>query len=117
MIVEYIQDKHFCYGAITGFFVDATKSSFLTNDIFNYYSFEKTKFQLHYERKPLIPIESLAKTKYNTFKRKVRVLNLFSSYRRLKSLKNSPLEYFAAFFTCLIEHKYLIADKQNSKMA
>ena len=90
MIVEHIQEKHFCYGAITGFFVDATKSSFLTNVIFNYYSFEKTKFQLHYERKPLISIESLAKTKYKTFKREVRVLNLFSSYRRLKSLKKAP---------------------------
>ena len=79
MIVEHIEKKHFWYGAITGFFVDATKSSFLTNDIlFNYYFFEKTKFQLHYERKPLISIESLAKTKYKTFKRKLRVLNLFS---------------------------------------
>ena len=88
---------HFCHRAITGFFVDTTKSSFLTNDIFNYYSFEKTKFQLHYEQKPLISIESLAKTKHKTSKRKVQVLNLFSSYRRLKLLKNSPLEYFAAF--------------------
>ena len=72
MIVEHIYEKHiyekhFCYRAITGFFVDATKSSFLTNDIFKHYSqLEKTKFQLHYERKPLISIESLAKTKYKT---------------------------------------------------
>ena len=94
--------------------VDATK--FLTNDIFNYYSFEKTKFQLHYERKPLISIESLAETKYKTFKWEVRVLNLFSSYRRLKSLKNSPLEYFAAFFTCLSANISLQTNK-IAKMA
>ena len=116
MIVEHIKEKHFCYRAITGFFVDATKSSFLTNDIFNYYFFEETKFQLHYERKPLIPIESLAKTKYKTFKQEVRAFNLFSNCRRLKSLKNSPLEYFAAFFTCLSSNISLQTNK-ISKMA
>ena len=77
---------------------------------------KKRIFQLHYERKPLISIESLAKTKYKTFKREVRVLNLFSSYRRLKSLKNSPLEYFAAFFTCLSANISLQTNK-IAKMA
>ena len=62
---------------------------------------------MHYERKPLISIESLAK-------RKVRVLNLFSSYRRLKSLKKQPFGVFRGIFQ-LYERKYLIADKQNSK--
>ena len=78
-------------------------------------SLKKTKFQLHYERKPLISIGSLAKTKYKIFKREVRALNLFSSYRRLKSLKNSPLEYFAAFFTCLSANISLQTNMQNSK--
>ena len=65
---------------------------------------------MHYERKPLISIESLAKTKYKTLKREVRaVLNQFSSYRRLKSLG-----VFCGVFH-LFERKYLIADKQNSK--
>ena len=77
---------------------------------------KKTKFQFHYERKPLRSIESLAKTKDKTFKRKVRVLNLFSSYRRLKSLKKSPLEYFAAFFTCLSANISLQTNK-IAKMA
>ena len=55
-------------------------------------------------------VEGLAKTKYKTFKREVRVLNLFLSYRRLKSLKKLACGIFH-----LCERKYLIADKQNSK--
>ena len=66
---------------------------------------------MHYEGKPLIPLESLAKTKYKTFKRKVRVLNLFSELQEVEVAKKQPFGAFFGIFH-LFERKYFIADKK-----